>query len=578
MRINTLASRSQQLAIHGGHHRHVAAPAPAFPRQSLGHLVRVASLVAILAITCCLLPAQSGIAPQFTEHTGVVGVQSLTAGPDGGVWFAERSAGKIGTISKSGAIVKFELSSSAAGPRIITKGPDGALWFTEGPGNKIGRITTSGAITEFPIPTANASALGITAGPDGALWFAESNGANSKIGRITVAGEISEFALSPERGPNMITLGPDGALWFTEYWANKIGRITTAGAITEFQIPTPNAGAFGITAGPDGALWFTESSANKIGRITTTGVVTEYTVPTSGAGPSGITPGPDGALWFTETSANQIGRITTAGVINEYALPSPTTPFAVAAGPDGALWLAADTRIGRAQLPKSRTGALSHIAVGGSWATAITLVNPSSVAVPVTVAFRDGEGSAMSLPVAITQQGASQSETASSLDVVVNANAVLLISMAEQVASTKVGWAEVLSPGSLCGFAIFRNTPQAGQTSEGTVPLETQFPSTMILPYDNTGGFVMGVALANMSGSSVTVTATIWDENGNRRGTSTFPMAGNGHTSFVLPTELPMTGGTMGIVHFESSETGGLAGLGLRFSPQDTFTSLPTIR
>src|ERR1035441_9632810 len=69
-------------------------------------------------------------------------------------------------------------------------------------------------------------------------------------------------------------------------------------------------------------------------------------------------------------------------------------------------------------------------------------------------------------------------------------------------------------------------------------PLQTQFPSTITLPYDNTNGFVMGVALANLSSASANVTATMWDANGNQLGTQSITIAGNGHTSFALPTEL----------------------------------------
>jgi streptogramin lyase len=48
-------------------------------------------------------------------------------------------------------------TATASFPGSITAGPDGALWFTEPVGgvNKIGRITTNGVITEFPIPTAS---------------------------------------------------------------------------------------------------------------------------------------------------------------------------------------------------------------------------------------------------------------------------------------------------------------------------------------------------------------------------------------------------------------------------------------
>jgi hypothetical protein len=99
----------------------------------------------------------------------------------------------------------------------------------------------------------------------------------------------------------------------------------------------------------------------------------------------------------------------------------------------------------------------------------------------------------------------------------------------------------------------------------------------MILPYDNTTGFSTGVAMANLSPTAATITATIWDENGFQLGTQTLTLSGNGHTSFALPDKLPLTGGKRGIVQFQSSSTSGLTGLGLRFSPFGTFTSVPTI-
>jgi len=121
------------------------------------------------------------------------------------------------------------------------------------------------------------------------------------------------------------------------------------------------------------------------------------------------------------------------------------------------------------------------------------------------------------------------------------------------------------------------NSPGLALLAEGTVPLETQFPSTITLPYDNTAGFVMGVALANLSTVSANITASIWDDRGNQLGTQIFAMVGNGHTSFALPNQIPFTAGKRGIVKFQSSAVGGLAGLGLRFSPFGTFTSVPTM-
>jgi hypothetical protein len=95
----------------------------------------------------------------------------------------------------------------------------------------------------------------------------------------------------------------------------------------------------------------------------------------------------------------------------------------------------------------------------------------------------------------------------------------------------------------------------------------------MALSFDNSDGFVTGVALANISPATANITATVWDENGNQLGAQDFPIAANGHASFVLPAQIPLTAGKRGIVQFRSS--GALGGLGLRFSPFGTFTSVP---
>lgn len=56
-------------------------------------------------------------------------------------------------------------------PGSITAGPDGNLWFTEG--EQIGRITPGGTITQYPLPTPSSFVSGITWGSDGTLWFTE---------------------------------------------------------------------------------------------------------------------------------------------------------------------------------------------------------------------------------------------------------------------------------------------------------------------------------------------------------------------------------------------------------------------
>lgn len=225
----------------------------------------------------------------------------------------------------------------------------------------------------------------------------------------------------------------------------------------------------------------------------------------------------------------------------------------------------------------TRSGAFAHLATGGGWSTAITLVNRSASAVNATVTLRAYDGRLLSLPLTVSQQGLKQVTVGSSINAVINPNATLLIAMEDQLSSTLVGWADVVSSVPLSGFAIFRSTPGSGTPSEGTVPLQSEFLPAMTISYDNSSGFVTGVAIANLSAAPADINATIWDDGGNQLGTRTISMLANGHTAFALPDQLPATAGKRGIVRFQSAGAGNIAGLGLRFSPFGTFTSVPPL-
>src|SRR5262249_31193257 len=95
---------------------------------------------------------------EFAVPTNDAGLSSISAGPDGNLWFVERSADRIGRITPAGVITEFNLPAGSQ-PRDIATGPDGNLWFTEYGSNTIGMITPAGVITPF--------AIGATTGPSG---------------------------------------------------------------------------------------------------------------------------------------------------------------------------------------------------------------------------------------------------------------------------------------------------------------------------------------------------------------------------------------------------------------------------
>jgi streptogramin lyase len=313
--------------------------------------------------TLCHRPC---VRAEYRIPTAGSGVNDITAGPDGNLWFSEGNVDKIGRITTGGTVSEFKIPpcSDPCVPSSVTDGPDGNLWFVtrSGPWHYIGRIATGGAVSMFRLRAGGGfchwyynTAAGITAGPDGNLWFADTltqvtchpnKDMNlrytyaSLIDRMTPGGITTEFLISKSKlDPDRITVGPDRNLWFTEFSGDRIGRITTSGATTEFSIPTAAAGPDQITVGPDGNLWFTEYAGNKIGRITPSGVVTEYSIPTASSNPNAITKAPDGNLWFTEGSTNKIGRITVRGTITEFSIPTPNSrPYGITVGTDGSLW------------------------------------------------------------------------------------------------------------------------------------------------------------------------------------------------------------------------------------------------
>jgi len=351
-------------------------------REQLRNVFMLLPLLFLAGIvSACSTSIISGSSPTPTSTQGIRGIfheyalppsqfvpGTITAGPDGNLWFTEImqngsvQMGKIERITPTGTFSEFSLPSANTLATDIITGPDDNLWFIAG--DKIARITPMGKISEFPLPSANTFLSSITTGPDGNRWFTEQQG---KIGRMTLIGKVSEFSLpfhqypagpdptkepagSAQGEPLAITAGPDGNLWFTEigHVGSSIGRITTSGKITEFPLPSANTFPSSITAGSDGNIWFTVIGTNngpsKIGVITPQGKIREFTLSHSILG--SITRGPDGNLWFTEfqygvtgTTAGKIGSITTAGKISYFPLPrSSNSPTSITFATDHTLW------------------------------------------------------------------------------------------------------------------------------------------------------------------------------------------------------------------------------------------------
>lgn len=222
-----------------------------------------------------------------------------------------------------------------------------------------------------------------------------------------------------------------------------------------------------------------------------------------------------------------------------------------------------------------RAGVLSQVASGGSWKTTISLLNTGAAASQVHVGFVAENGSALDLPLVITQQGTAVTQAGGAADVTLAPNATLLIETEAATSDVNVGWADVRSSGSIAGYAIFRQHGGDGHDSEGTSPLETQGRTTVLVSYDNSIGYSTGVALVNLATTDAVITAIQRDDAGNELARDTIPLAANGHTSFSILDRYPALSGRRGIIEFQSDQTAGITALGLRFSPTLSFTSIP---
>jgi hypothetical protein len=213
-----------------------------------------------------------------------------------------------------------------------------------------------------------------------------------------------------------------------------------------------------------------------------------------------------------------------------------------------------------AQPPSTKT--ISHIADGGSWKTTIILVNTDTSPANFTVNFWKEDGSAFSLPLVGFGQLASVSGTIP----VGGSQTIETMGQAKQVT---VGWAEVVSSQAVGGTAIFGSNGQ-----EAAVGLLSSGRGTLVIPFDNSPGLALGIAIVNPDpNQDATIEVTLRNESGAVISHEpAITVAHHSHTSFVLPVRSTKAADVRGTVEFDSPNANIFA-LGIR-SNGAAFTSI----
>ena len=232
-------------------------------------------------------------------------------------------------------------------------------------------------------------------------------------------------------------------------------------------------------------------------------------------------------------------------------------------------------------------GSMAHLAAEENWTTTFTLVNKNASQAQARVSFfptifdSSFDGSLL-LPVTFPQlASASGPLLAPTFDRTLTANASLIFATAgPQTGPVLGGSARLSATGAVDGFAVFHHI-QTQQ--EAVVPLETRNASSYLLAFDNTGGAVLGVAVANLSAQDATIPVVIRDDAGTVISApgAKVPVYGNQQTSFVLSDlalGFPVTAGKRGTVEFDTPAGGQISVLGLRFTPpNNALTTIPAL-
>ncbi len=207
--------------------------------------------------------------------------------------------------------------------------------------------------------------------------------------------------------------------------------------------------------------------------------------------------------------------------------------------------------------------ALSQLAFGEGWYTAVYLYNSNGAAATATLNYFGTDGK----PLNITNLGTSST-------VNLGAKATGFVEAADLGPLTE-GWIELKLPDGVTGYGVFRQTVD-GRPQEAVVPLANTVSTTGTFIFDETN-YQTAAAFTNVGSGDANVTVTARDSNGGTIGTNTFSMSTKtrGAVLLQLLAGLETMKGKRGTIEFSSSSP--ITILGLRFNGR-AFTSIPAVQ
>jgi hypothetical protein len=212
---------------------------------------------------------------------------------------------------------------------------------------------------------------------------------------------------------------------------------------------------------------------------------------------------------------------------------------------------------------------IPHIVDGGGWQSTFVLTSTSANPASATLIFHQQT----------TDNGDTQpwnptiQEIVSTSGMTLAGSSTLFLTTSGTAATTTQGWAELNADSGVVGYVVFNDRLPGHDDQEGTAPTVGS-ANRLMVPYDDSNGFVTGIAIVNPTGSPQDISVGFRTTTG-LVATGTLPtLPAGGHTAFVLSQQFPVIQDHVGLAEFYSA-TGTLSMIALRFTPDHSFTSAP---
>ena len=199
---------------------------------------------------------------------------------------------------------------------------------------------------------------------------------------------------------------------------------------------------------------------------------------------------------------------------------------------------------------------LAHFADGAGWTSQVVLVNPASSTITGSIQFLDSGGT----PVTLT----ANAQTSNTFSFSLPGRSSFILKTAGAGASVAAGSVRIVPTGGTNSPAAFNvlSWRPAGITIIHTA-LWSVATTAARLYTESSGSILSGVAIANSSASSATITAALTDIGGNALGTTTLAIPANGQTAKFTSDLFPSLSTVQGVLRITSSNSG-MAVTGLR--------------